>query len=90
MSKQFVKFIVPYHYTQAIEALEALKSVKNVVLQQEISKLITAWKGLKADYDNMDREDQLKGLKAKVNASAASKLGVGSPGLSRAHTSAVQ
>ena len=46
-SGPFAQFIVPFHFTQSMEAIEGLKVVKNANLGNEIKALQKEWNILK-------------------------------------------
>jgi hypothetical protein len=60
---------VPYHYSQAVEILTALKAIKNPKFQLEVTQTLAAWSELKMFFDssqNSSNGDQLAKLRAEV------------------------
>ena len=57
VSKPFANFVIPFHYSQAIEVLNSMKGIKNVKFQAELVQTIGSWNELKSSYDSMNKED---------------------------------
>lgn len=51
-SKPISNFVVPFHYTQAIELLDSLKGMKSPKLSVKIQDTLFSWNELKAHYDD--------------------------------------
>ena len=50
-SKAAARYIVPFHYADAMRALETFKLIKNTTVQQEVTLLKAAWENLKRTAD---------------------------------------
>ena len=46
-SEAAAKYIVPFHYADAIRALESFKMIRNTTLQTEVASVKAAWDHLK-------------------------------------------
>ena len=65
-SEEAAKYIVPFHYADAMRALEAFKLMRNSTLQQEVMQLKSAWEKLKLTADAQDRDDLLTQFDGKI------------------------
>ena len=68
------KFIVPYHYSDAMKALESMKAVQNSTLQVHVEALRTAWGTLHMQANTAERDGQLDALRAKMGAQVDQQL----------------
>lgn len=76
-SEEAAKYIIPFHYVDALRALEAFKLIRNTTLQQDVAQLKSSWESLKRTADAQDRDEILskfdgqsiisKGLRERVS-----------------------
>ena len=65
-SDEAAKFIIPFHYADAMRALEPFKLIKNSTLLLEVAQLKSAWEGLKLKCEAMERDDILSKFQGKM------------------------
>jgi len=58
-SEEAAKYIIPFHYADAMRALEAFKMIKNSTLLLEVAQLKSAWDKLKLQAECQDRDEIL-------------------------------
>lgn len=59
-AKPIANFVVPFHYTQAMEVLDNLKTLRSPKLQVKIQEAVFSWNELKAFHDeNYTNETRL-------------------------------
>ena len=58
-SEGAAKFVIAYHYADALRTLDAFKLVNNVQVKDEAARLKTAWDGLKLTAEAQERDELL-------------------------------
>ena len=66
-SEEAAKFIIPFHYADAMRALEAFKLIKNSTLQLEVTAVKAAWEHLKRQAESQERDSLLEKFSSKVS-----------------------
>ena len=66
-SEQAAKFIIPFHYADALRALDAFRLIKNTTLQLEVTQLKAAWEQLKRQAESQERDSILEKFSSKVS-----------------------
>lgn len=65
-SESAAKFVIQFHYADAMNALENFKFIKNSTLQQEVSSLKSTWENLKLAADAQERDELLSKFDGKI------------------------
>jgi hypothetical protein len=65
-SKPISNFVIPFHYTQAIEVLDSLKNLKSPKLSVKIQEAIFSWNELKAHHDETYANESRLNLRQNV------------------------
>ena len=66
-SEEAAKFIIPFHYADAMRALEAFKLIKNSTLQLEVAAVKAAWEHLKRQAESQERDSLLEKFSSKIS-----------------------
>lgn len=65
-SKAAAKYVIPFHYADAIRSLEAFKMIKNTTTQTEVAQLRTAWGKLQATAEAQEKDDLLSKFDGRI------------------------
>ena len=65
-SEGAAKFVIAYHYADALRALEPFKLLNNVQVKDEVARLKSAWDGLKLTAEAQERDELLSQFDSRI------------------------
>ena len=65
-SEAAAKYIIPFHYADAMRALEAFRMLNNTQVKDEVALLKSAWDKLKLAADAQERDELLSKFDGRI------------------------